>query len=277
MTKKRQYTAREQVLKDLKINKSVLYMTDFMKRVENGQRPSDLKKFIGLDYKTAQKFLILIPEIKKGWEKAPEPIGKENFSAREQYRKKYPWDLNTATMEDTGSPWDTDEEFVDFTIEDMLRRDDLEELEKLVPEHLWSIQHLEFITLNGDYLVEYHKLNARKIAYSGLKRERNYVKWFREYKRFVYMHLEVFFRTIDKEIPESYFNLAMEFALESFNSGDRNLLIRAKLMVSCKIWKDGINLNRFKTALNSYTNDARVTNRAVEQIEKTIEEESGAE
>jgi len=255
-------------------------MTDFMKRVENGQRPSDLKKFIGLDYKTAQKFLILIPEIKKGWEKAPEPIGKENFSAREQYRKKYPWDLNTATMEDTGSPWDTDEEFVDFTIEDMLRRDDLEELEKLVPEHLWSIQHLEFITLNGDYLVEYHKLNARKIAYSGLKRERNYVKWFREYKRFVYMHLEVFFRTIDKEIPESYFNLAMEFALESFNSGDRNLLIRAKLIVTYRIWEFKGNVTKtdeqwrlFKEALRGYTGDARVANRAVEQIQKTLNEE----
>ena len=88
------------------------------------------------------------------------------------------------------------------------------------------------------------------------------------------MHLEVFFKTTDPTIPKHYFNLAMEFALESFSSGDRNLLIRAKLMVSYRIWLNDNNLERFRAALNSYTNDARVTNRAVEQIEKTIEEET---
>ena len=283
MTRKRQYTVREKVLKDLKINKSVLYMSDFIKRVESGQTPSGLKKSIGLDYKTTQKFLMLIPEIKEGWEKSPDPIGKENFSAREQYKKKYPWELNP-TMDDMGQPLDETLKYVDFEIEDLNRYDDLQELEKLVPEHLWSIQHLDSISLGVDYLSEYHKLNARRIAKSGLKRERYYVKEFREYKRFVYMHLEVFFRTIDKEIPESYFNLAMEFALESFNSGDRNLLLRAKLIVSYKLWEFEGNVIQtdgryaeFKEALNSYTNDARVTNRVVEQIEKTIEEESGAE
>ena len=45
-------------------------------------------------------------------------------------------------------------------------------------------------------------------------------------------------------------------------------------MVSYRIWLNDNNLERFRTALNSYTNDARVTNRAVEQIEKTIEEET---
>ena len=274
MTRKRQYTVREKVLKDLKINKSVLYMADFIKRVDNGEQPSDLKKSMGIDYKTTQKFLALIPEIKEGWEKSPDPIGKENFSAREQYKRKYPWDLNTATMDDMGQPLDDTLPFVDFTIEDINRYDDLIELQKLVPEHLWSIQHLDSISLGVDYLSEYHKLNARRIAHSGLKRERNYVKVFREYKRFVYMHLEVFFKTTDPTIPKHYFNLAMEFALESFSSGDRNLLIRAKLMVSYRIWLNDNNLERFRTALTSYTNDARVTNRAVEQIEKTIEEET---
>ena len=274
MTRKRQYTVREKVLKDLKINKSVLYMADFIKRVDNGEQPSDLKKSMGIDYKTTQKFLALIPEIKEGWEKSPDPIGKENFSAREQYKRKYPWDLNTATMDDMGQPLDDTLPFVDFTIEDINRYDDLIELQKLVPEHLWSIQHLDSISLGVDYLSEYHKLNARRIAHSGLKRERNYVKVFREYKRFVYMHLEVFFKTTDPTIPKHYFNLAMEFALESFSSGDRNLLIRAKLMVSYRIWLNDNNLERFRTALISYTNDARVTNRAVEQIEKTIEEET---
>ena len=229
---------------------------------------------MGIDYKTTQKFLALIPEIKEGWEKSPDPIGKENFSAREQYKRKYPWDLNTATMDDMGQPLDDTLPFVDFTIEDINRYDDLIELQKLVPEHLWSIQHLDSISLGVDYLSEYHKLNARRIAHSGLKRERNYVKVFREYKRFVYMHLEVFFKTTDPTIPKHYFNLAMEFALESFSSGDRNLLIRAKLMVSYRIWLNDNNLERFRAALNSYTNDARVTNRAVEQIEKTIEEET---
>ena len=283
MTRKRQYTVREKVLKDLKINKSVLYMTEFIKRVDNGDKPSDLKKSMGLDYKTTQKFLMLIPEIKEGWEKSPDPIGKENFSAREQYKKKYPWELNP-TMDDMGQPLDETLKYVDFEIEDLNRYDDLQELEKLVPEHLWSIQHLDSISLGVDYLSEYHKLNAKRIAYSGLKRERYYLKEFSEYNRFVYMHLEVFFRTIDKEIPESYFNLAMEFALESFNSGDRNLLLRAKLIVSYKLWEFEGNVIQtdgryaeFKEALNSYTNDARVTNRVVEQIEKTIEEESGAE
>ena len=283
MTRKRQYTVREKVLKDLKINKSVLYMSDFIKRVESGQTPSGLKKSIGLDYKTTQKFLALIPEIKEGWEKSPDPIGKENFSAREQYKKKYPWELNP-TMDDMGQPLDETLKYVDFEIEDLNRYDDLQELEKLVPEHLWSIQHLDSISLGVNYLSEYHKLNAKRIAYSGLKRERYYLKEFSEYNRFVYMHLEVFFRTIDKEIPESYFNLAMEFALESFNSGDRNLLLRAKLIVSYKLWEFEGNVIQtdgryaeFKEALNSYTNDARVTNRVVEQIEKTIEEESGAE
>ena len=283
MTRKRQYTVREKVLKDLKINESVLYMSDFIKRVESGQTPSGLKKSIGLDYKTTQKFLALIPEIKEGWEKAPIPIGKENFSAQEQYRKRYPWDL-LPDEEDIGLTWEQIKDYVDFTLEDMNRYDDLIELQKLVPEHLWSIQHLDSISLGVDYLSEYHKLNAKRIAYSGLKRERYYLKEFSEYNRFVYMHLEVFFRTIDKEIPESYFNLAMEFALESFNSGDRNLLLRAKLIVSYKLWEFEGNVIQtdgryaeFKEALNSYTNDARVTNRVVEQIEKTIEEESGAE
>ena len=275
MTRKRQYTVREKVLKDLKINKSVLYMADFIKRVDNGEQPSDLKRSMGIDYKTTQKFLALIPEIKEGWEKSPDPIGKENFSAREQYKKKYPWELNP-TMDDMGQPLDETLKYVDFEIEDLNRYDDLQELEKLVPEHLWSVKHLtsESINLGVDYLSEYHKLNARRIAHSGIKEERYYVKEFREYKRFVYMYLEVFFKTTDPTIPKHYFNLAMEFALESFSSGDRNLLIRAKLMVSYRIWLNDNNLERFRAALNSYTNDARVTNRAVEQIEKTIEEET---
>ena len=88
MTRKRQYTVREKVLKDLKINKSVLYMANFIKRVDNGEQPSDLKRSMGIDYKTTQKFLALIPEIKEGWEKSPDPIGKENFSAREQFKRK---------------------------------------------------------------------------------------------------------------------------------------------------------------------------------------------
>ena len=273
MTRKRQYTVREKVLKDLKINKSVLYMTEFIKRVDNGDKPSDLKKSMGLDYKTTQKFLMLIPEIKEGWEKSPDPIGKENFSAREQFKRKYPWEFNP-TMDDMGRPIEETLKYTDLKIEDINRYDDLQELEKLVPEHLWSIQHLDSISLGVDYLSEYHKLNARRIAKSGLKRERYYVKEFREYKRFVYMYLEVFFKTTDPTIPKHYFNLAMEFALESFSSGDRNLLIRAKLMVSYRIWLNDNNLERFRAALNSYTNDARVTNRAVEQIEKTIEEET---
>ena len=263
------------MLKDLKINKSVLYMANFIKRVDNGEQPSDLKRSMGIDYKTTQKFLALIPEIKEGWEKSPDPIGKENFSAREQYKKKYPWELNP-TMDDMGQPLDETLKYVDFEIEDLNRYDDLQELEKLVPEHLWSVKHLtsESINLGVDYLSEYHKLSARRIAHSGIKEERYYVKEFREYKRFVYMHLEVFFKTTDPTIPKHYFNLAMEFALESFSSGDRNLLIRAKLMVSYRIWLNDNNLERFRAALNSYTNDARVTNRAVEQIEKTIEEET---
>ena len=273
MTRKRQYTVREKVLKDLKINKSVLYMADFIKRVDNGEQPSDLKKSMGIDYKTTQKFLALIPEIKEGWEKSPDPIGKENFSAREQFKRKYPWEFNP-TMDDMGRPIEETLKYTDLKIEDINRYDDLIELQKLVPEHLWSIQHLDSISLGVDYLSEYHKLNARRIAHSGLKRERNYVKVFREYKRFVYMHLEVFFKTTDPTIPKHYFNLAMEFALESFSSGDRNLLTRAKLMVSYRIWLNDNNLERFRTALTSYTNDARVTNRAVEQIEKTIEEET---
>ena len=275
MTRKRQYTVREKVLKDLKINKSVLYMADFIKRVDNGEQPSDLKKSMGIDYKTTQKFLALIPEIKEGWEKSPDPIGRENFSAREQFKRKYPWELNP-TMDDMGRPIEETLKYTDLKIEDINRYDDLQELEKLVPEHLWSVKHLtsESINLGVDYLSEYHKLSARRIAHSGIKKERNYVKVFREYKRFVYMHLEVFFKTTDPTIPKHYFNLAMEFALESFSSGDRNLLIRAKLMVSYRIWLNDNNLERFRTALNSYTNDARVTNRAVEQIEKTIEEET---
>ena len=275
MTRKRQYTVREKVLKDLKINKSVLYMSDFIKRVESGQTPSGLKKYIGVDYKTTQKFLALIPEIKEGWEKSPDPIGKENFSAREQFKRKYPWEFNP-TMDDMGRPIEETLKYTDLKIEDINRYDDLQELEKLVPEHLWSVKHLtsESINLGVDYLSEYHKLSARRIAHSGIKKERNYVKVFREYKRFVYMHLEVFFKTTDPTIPKHYFNLAMEFALESFSSGDRNLLIRAKLMVSYRIWLNDNNLERFRAALNSYTNDARVTNRAVEQIEKTIEEET---
>ena len=273
MTRKRQYTVREKVLKDLKINKSVLYMANFIKRVDNGEQPSDLKRSMGIDYKTTQKFLALIPEIKEGWEKSPDPIGKENFSAREQFKRKYPWEFNP-TMDDMGRPIEETLKYTDLKIEDINRYDDLQELEKLVPEHLWSIQHLDSISLGVDYLSEYHKLNARRIAHSGIKEERNYVKVFREYKRFVYMHLEVFFKTTDPTIPKHYFNLAMEFALESFSSGDRNLLIRAKLMVSYRIWLNDNNLERFRTALNSYTNDARVTNRAVEQIEKTIEEET---
>ena len=278
MTRKRQYTVREKVLKDLKINKSVLYMANFIKRVDNGEQPSDLKRSMGIDYKTTQKFLALIPEIKEGWEKSPDPIGKENFSAREQFKRKYPWEFNP-TMDDMGRPIEETLKYTDLKIEDINRYDDLQELEKLVPEHLWSVKHLtsESINLGVDYLSEYHKLNARRIAHSGIKEERNYVKVFREYKRFVYMHLEVFFKTTDPTIPKHYFNLAMEFALESFSSGDRNLLIRAKLMVSYRIWLNDNNLERFRTALTSYTNDARVTNRAVEQIEKTIEEDSGAE
>ena len=275
MTRKRQYTVREKVLKDLKINKSVLYMANFIKRVDNGEQPSDLKRSMGIDYKTTQKFLALIPEIKEGWEKSPDPIGKENFSAREQFKRKYPWEFNP-TMDDMGRPIEETLKYTDLKIEDINRYDDLQELEKLVPEHLWSVQHLtsESINLGVDYLSEYHKLSARRIAHSGIKKERNYVKVFREYKRFVYMHLEVFFKTTDPTIPTHYFNLAMEFALESFSSGDRNLLIRAKLMVSYRIWLNDNNLERFRAALNSYTNDARVTNRAVEQIEKTIEEET---
>ena len=273
MTRKRQYTVREKVLKDLKINKSVLYMANFIKRVDNGEQPSDLKRSMGIDYKTTQKFLALIPEIKEGWEKSPDPIGRENFSAREQFKRKYPWELNP-TMDDMGRPIEETLKYTDLKIEDINRYDDLQELEKLVPEHLWSIQHLDSISLGVDYLSEYHKLNARRIAHSGIKEERNYVKVFREYNRFVYMHLEVFFKTTDPTIPKHYFNLAMEFALESFSSGDRNLLIRAKLMVSYRIWLNDNNLERFRAALNSYTNDARVTNRAVEQIEKTIEEET---
>ena len=275
MTRKRQYTVREKVLKDLKINKSVLYMANFIKRVDNGEQPSDLKRSMGIDYKTTQKFLALIPEIKEGWEKSPDPIGKENFSAREQFKRKYPWEFNP-TMDDMGRPIEETLKYTDLKIEDINRYDDLQELEKLVPEHLWSVKHLtsESINLGVDYLSEYHKLNARRIAKSGLKRERYYVKEFREYKRFVYMYLEVFFKTTDPTIPKHYFNLAMEFALESFSSGDRNLLIRAKLMVSYRIWLNDNNLERFRAALNSYTNDARVTNRAVEQIEKTIEEET---
>ena len=275
MTRKRQYTVREKVLKDLKINKSVLYMANFIKRVDNGEQPSDLKRSMGIDYKTTQKFLALIPEIKEGWEKSPDPIGKENFSAREQFKRKYPWEFNP-TMDDMGRPIEETLKYTDLKIEDINRYDDLQELEKLVPEHLWSVKHLtsESINLGVDYLSEYHKLNARRIAHSGIKEERNYVKVFREYNRFVYMHLEVFFKTTDPTIPKHYFNLAMEFALESFSSGDRNLLIRAKLMVSYRIWLNDNNLERFRAALNSYTNDARVTNRAVEQIEKTIEEET---
>ena len=275
MTRKRQYTVREKVLKDLKINKSVLYMADFIKRVDNGEQPSDLKRSMGIDYKTTQKFLALIPEIKEGWEKSPDPIGKENFSAREQFKRKYPWEFNP-TMDDMGRPIEETLKYTDLKIEDINRYDDLQELEKLVPEHLWSVKHLtsESINLGVDYLSEYHKLNARRIAHSGIKEERYYVKEFREYKRFVYMYLEVFFKTTDPTIPKHYFNLAMEFALESFSSGDRNLLIRAKLMVSYRIWLNDNNLERFRAALNSYTNDARVTNRAVEQIEKTIEEET---
>ena len=275
MTRKRQYTVREKVLKDLKINKSVLYMANFIKRVDNGEQPSDLKRSMGIDYKTTQKFLALIPEIKEGWEKSPDPIGKENFSAREQFKRKYPWEFNP-TMDDMGRPIEETLKYTDLKIEDINRYDDLQELEKLVPEHLWSVKHLtsESINLGVDYLSEYHKLNARRIAHSGIKEERNYVKVFREYKRFVYMHLEVFFKTTDPTIPKHYFNLAMEFALESFSSGDRNLLTRAKLMVSYRIWLNDNNLERFRTALTSYTNDARVTNRAVEQIEKTIEEET---
>ena len=275
MTRKRQYTVREKVLKDLKINKSVLYMTEFIKRVDNGDKPSDLKKAMGLDYKTTQKFLMLIPEIKEGWEKSPDPIGKENFSAREQFKRKYPWEFNP-TMDDMGRPIEETLKYTDLKIEDINRYDDLQELEKLVPEHLWSVKHLtsESINLGVDYLSEYHKLSARRIAHSGSKNAPNYGKGVREYKRFVYMHLEVFFKTTDPTIPKHYFNLAMEFALESFSSGDRNLLTRAKLMVSYRIWLNDNNLERFRTALNSYTNDARVTNRAVEQIEKTIEEET---
>ena len=275
MTRKRQYTVREKVLKDLKINKSVLYMANFIKRVDNGEQPSDLKRSMGIDYKTTQKFLALIPEIKEGWEKSPDPIGKENFSAREQFKRKYPWEFNP-TMDDMGRPIEETLKYTDLKIEDINRYDDLQELEKLVPEHLWSVKHLtsESINLGVDYLSEYHKLNARRIAHSGIKEERNYVKVFREYNRFVYMHLEVFFKTTDPTIPKHYFNLAMEFALESFSSGDRNLLTRAKLMVSYRIWLNDNNLERFRTALTSYTNDARVTNRAVEQIEKTIEEET---
>lgn len=275
MTRKRQYTVREKVLKDLKINKSVLYMANFIKRVDNGEQPSDLKRSMGIDYKTTQKFLALIPEIKEGWEKSPDPIGKENFSAREQFKRKYPWEFNP-TMDDMGRPIEETLKYTDLKIEDINRYDDLQELEKLVPEHLWSVKHLtsESINLGVDYLSEYHKLNARRIAHSGIKEERYYVKEFREYKRFVYMYLEVFFKTTDPTIPKHYFNLAMEFALESFSSGDRNLLIRAKLMVSYRIWLNDNNLERFRAALNSYTNDARVTNRAVEQIEKTIEEET---
>ena len=275
MTRKRQYTVREKVLKDLKINKSVLYMANFIKRVDNGEQPSDLKRSMGIDYKTTQKFLALIPEIKEGWEKSPDPIGRENFSAREQFKRKYPWELNP-TMDDMGRPIEETLKYTDLKIEDINRYDDLQELEKLVPEHLWSVKHLtsESINLGVDYLSEYHKLSARRIAHSGIKEERYYVKEFREYKRFVYMYLEVFFKTTDPTIPKHYFNLAMEFALESFSSGDRNLLIRAKLMVSYRIWLNDNNLERFRTALTSYTNDARVTNRAVEQIEKTIEEET---
>ena len=273
MTRKRQYTVREKVLKDLKINKSVLYMANFIKRVDNGEQPSDLKRSMGIDYKTTQKFLALIPEIKEGWEKSPDPIGRENFSAREQFKRKYPWELNP-TMDDMGRPIEETLKYTDLKIEDINRYDDLIELQKLVPEHLWSIQHLDSISLGVDYLSEYHKLTARRIAHSGIKEERYYVKEFREYKRFVYMYLEVFFKTTDPTIPKHYFNLAMEFALESFSSGDRNLLTRAKLMVSYRIWLNDNNLERFRAALNSYSNDARVTNRAVEQIEKTIEEET---
>ena len=219
MTRKRQYTVREKVLKDLKINKSVLYMADFIKRVDNGEQPSDLKKSMGIDYKTTQKFLALIPEIKEGWEKSPDPIGKENFSAREQFKRKYPWEFNP-TMDDMGRPIEETLKYTDLKIEDINRYDDLQELEKLVPEHLWSVKHLtsESINLGVDYLSEYHKLSARRIAHSGIKKERNYVKVFREYKRFVYMHLEVFFKTTDPTIPKHYFNLAMEFALEIFSS-----------------------------------------------------------
>jgi len=274
MTKKRQYTAREQVLKDLNINKSVLYMADFMKRVESGQTPSGLKKFIGLDYKTTQKFLMLIPEIKEGWAKTPEPIGKENFSAQEQYRKRYPWDL-LPDEEDIGLTWEQIAPFVDFKLEDMNRYDDLIELEKLVPEYLWSVHNLRFLGLDAEYLTEYHKLNVKRIAYSGLKRERYYLKEFSEYNRFVYMHLEVFFRTLDRTIPEPYLNLAIEYALQSFSSGDRSLLVRAKLIVTYRIWCKGGGIyetSGFREALKSYTGDARVTNRIMESIEKQIKE-----
>ena len=79
MTRKRQYTVREKVLKDLKINKSVLYMANFIKRVDNGEQPSDLKRSMGIDYKTTQKFLALIPEIKEGWENPQTQSVKKTF------------------------------------------------------------------------------------------------------------------------------------------------------------------------------------------------------
>ena len=273
MTNKKQYTIKEQVLKDLKINKSVPYITQLMIRIEREETPSAIKRTMGTDFKTTEKIRNLIPQIKEGWSKAPEEIDAEEYSQAERYRQRKIWDMPTK-IEDMGRPWGDIKDFVDFKIEDMNRYDDLQELEKLVPEHFWSRKHLEDIGMDQNeslsFLSEYHQLNVRKLKNSGTVYEHSYTKKFRGYDRFIYILFEVFFRTMDNEIPYPYFTLAMDYALQSIRTGDRTLFIQAKLMIAYRIWKDN-NLG-FQQSLRRYLSDSKVTGNAIQKLENTIKE-----
>ena len=278
MVRQKQYTIREQVLKDLKINKTVSYMVEFIKRIENRETPTAIKRAMGTSEKTTAKFQVLIPQIKEAWSKDPEPFDAQQYSTMEQFRKRNP-SIFPRSIEDNQIDLTQILGYVDFDESDILRLEKLREVIALVPEYFWSIQHLELLGLDMDYLTEYHELNAIRLDSIEYYGGHYYIKRFRNFNRYIYKHYEVFFKTIDKDIPDSYLNIVMNLAMESFDRGDSQLLTRAKLIVSYKLWEFEGNVSAtdgrytaFKEALRRYTHDARVTNRIAEDIEKQVKE-----